>query len=79
MRIEEKIIEYIHELPEHEKAEMLDFIDYLKTKVERKGMKEWTEFSLSSAMRGMEGKKHHIQLKILKSHFNDFRRPDCPF
>jgi hypothetical protein len=70
MRIEEKIIEYIHELPEDEKAEVLDFIDYLKTKVERKGMKEWTEFSLSSAMRGMEGEETLYSIKDLKESFS---------
>jgi hypothetical protein len=70
MRIEEKIIEYIHELPEHEKAEVLDFIDYLKTKVERKGMKEWTEFSLSSAMQGMEGEEIPYSIEDLKELFS---------
>jgi len=55
MSLEEKIIQYIHELPEHEKADVLDFISYLKGKVDTKEMKEWTEFSLSSAMWGMEG------------------------
>jgi hypothetical protein len=70
MRIEEKIIEHIHELPEHEKAELLDFIDYLKTKVERKGMKEWAEFSLSSAMRGMEGEETPYSIEDLKESFS---------
>jgi hypothetical protein len=70
MRIEEKIIEYIHELPEHEKAEVLDFIDYLKTKVERKGMKEWADFSLSSAMRGMEGEETPYSIEDLKESFS---------
>ena len=70
MRIEEKIIEYIHELPEHEKAEVLDFIDYLKTKVERKGMKEWADFSLSSAMRGMEGEETPYSIEDLKELFS---------
>jgi len=70
MRIEEKIIEYIHELLEHEKAEVLDFIDYLKTKVERKGMKEWADFSLSSAMRGMEGEETPYSIEDLKELFS---------
>ncbi len=70
MRIEEKLIEYIHELPEHKKAEVLDFIDYLKTKVERKGMKEWADFSLSSAMRGMEGEETPYSIEDLKESFS---------
>jgi len=66
MRIEEKIIQYIHELPEHEKAELLDFINYLKTKGERREMKEWAEFSLSSAMQGMEAEDTPYSLDDLK-------------
>jgi arsenate reductase-like glutaredoxin family protein len=70
MTIEEKIIQYIHELPEHEKAELLDFIDYLKTKGERKEMKEWAQFSLSSAMRGMETEDTPYSLDDLKESFS---------
>jgi len=32
MKLEEKIIQQVHELPESEKAEILDFIEYLKIK-----------------------------------------------
>ena len=70
MSLEEKIIKYIHELPEHEKAELLDFIDYLKTKGERKAMKEWAQFSLSSAMRGMEAEDTPYSLDDLKESFS---------
>jgi hypothetical protein len=70
MSIEEKIIQYIHELPEHEKAELLDFINYLKTKGERRGMKEWAEFSLSSAMQGMDDEDTPYSLDDLKESFS---------
>ena len=70
MSIEKKIIQYIDELPEHEKAEVLDFIDYLKTKGERKEMKEWGAFSLSSAMRGMEAEGSIYSLDDLKETFS---------
>lgn len=70
MSIEEKIIQYIHELLEHEKAEVLDFIDYLKTKGERKAMKEWTVFSISSAIRGMEAEDTPYSLNDLKESFS---------
>lgn len=70
MNIEKKIIQYIHELPEHEKAEVLDFIDYLKNKGERKAMKEWTVFSISSAMRGMEAEDTPYSLDDLKESFS---------
>ena len=51
MTVEERILRYIHELPESKKAEVLDFVEYLSTRIEDK---EWSEFSLSSAMRGIE-------------------------
>jgi hypothetical protein len=70
MGIEKKIIQYIHELPEQEKAEVLDFIDYLKTKGERKAMKEWVDFSISSAMRGMEVEDTPYSLDDLKESFS---------
>jgi hypothetical protein len=70
MSIEKKIIQHIHELPEHEKAEVLDFIDYLKSKGERKAMKEWAVFSISSAMRGMEAEVTPYSLDDLKESFS---------
>jgi ssDNA-specific exonuclease RecJ len=70
MSIEKKIIQYIHKLPEHEKTEVLDFIDYLKTKGERKAMEEWVGFSISSAMRGMETEDMPYSLDDLKETFS---------
>ena len=70
MSIEKKIIQYIHELPEHEKAEVLDFIDFLKTKGQRKAVKEWTDFSISSAMRGMEAEDTPYSLDDLEESFS---------
>jgi hypothetical protein len=54
MGLEEKIIQKVNNLPETEKAEVLDFIEYLKAKAGKKERKVWNDFSLSSAMRGME-------------------------
>jgi len=70
MSIEKKIIQYIHELPEHDQAEVLNFINYLKTKGERKAMKEWADFSISSAMRGMEAEVTPYSLEDLKETFS---------
>jgi len=70
IEIEKRIIQYIHGLPEHEKSEVLDFIDYLKTKGKRKEMKEWEVFSLSSAMRGMEAEDTIYSLDDLKETFS---------
>jgi formylmethanofuran dehydrogenase subunit B len=70
MSIEKIIIQYIYELPEHEKAEVLDFIDFLKTRGQRKAVKEWTDFCISSAMRGMEAEDTPYSLDDLKESFS---------
>ena len=51
MSLEEKIIRQLHDLSENKKAEVLDFVEYLRTK---DAEKDWSELSLSAAMRGME-------------------------
>jgi hypothetical protein len=66
MSLEEKIIEGIRDLPESNKAEVLDFVEYLKTKTEEK---DWSVFSLSSAMRGMEDENPPYSLRDLKESF----------
>jgi len=63
MNIEEKIITQIHELPETKKAEVLEFVNYLST---RKSNKDWSDFSLSSAMRGMEEEYSSYSLDDIK-------------
>ncbi len=67
MTFEEKIIRGIHELPESKKAEVLDFVEYLKSKSEEK---KWSEFSLSSAMRGMEDELSLYSLEDIKESFS---------
>jgi hypothetical protein len=44
-------------LPESKQMEILDFAEYLHAKTEREEKREWTDFSLASAMRGMEKEK----------------------
>jgi len=67
MSLEEKIIRHIHELPESKKAEVLDFVEYLKSKTDER---DWSEFSLSSAMRGMEDEISLYSLEDLKESFS---------
>lgn len=67
MSLEEKIIRHIHELPESKKAEVLDFVEYLRSKTEEK---EWSEFSLSSAMSGMESEMSPYSLEDIKESFS---------
>ena len=66
MSLEEKIIQHIHELPESKKAEVLNFINYLRSKTEER---DWSDFSLSSAMRGMESEISPYSLEDLKESF----------
>ena len=66
MSLEEKIIQHIHELPESKKAEVLDFVEYLRNKIEER---DWSDFSLSFAMRGMENEISPYSLEDLKEAF----------
>jgi len=56
MGVTEKIQQYIQKLPQPLQAEVLDFAEYLLSKVERETEEEmdWSALSLMSAMRGME-------------------------
>jgi hypothetical protein len=66
MSLEEKIIRHVQELPESKKAEVLDFVEYLRSKTEER---EWSEFSLSSAMSGMENEVSPYSLEDIKESF----------
>jgi len=67
MNLEEKIIEQFHKLPEDKKAEVLDFVKYLRSKTEEK---DWSELSMSSSMRGMENEDTPYSLADLKESFS---------
>ena len=67
MSLEEKIIRQVHELAESKKAEVLDFVEYLKAKTEEK---EWSGFSLASAMRGMEDEDSLYSLRDIREVFS---------
>jgi len=58
MLVTKKIHENVQKLPEPFQVEVLDFVEYLLTKSERKitqhSEADWSSFSLASAMRGME-------------------------
>jgi len=54
MPIAEKIHQHVQRLPTNVQAEVLDFIEYLLAKTERQEEREWSDLSLTSAMRGME-------------------------
>jgi hypothetical protein len=65
MTVMEKIMQHIQSLPESLQTEVLDFVEYLEVKI-GKNEAEWTAFSLSSAMRGMEGEPPLYSVQDLK-------------
>jgi len=70
MRLEEIILKHLQDLPDPEKAEVLNFIEYLQAKTEKKERSDWTTFSLSSAMRDMGAEDTPYSLDDLKESFS---------
>jgi len=70
MSLAEKIIKNIQALPKSKQVEVLDFVEYLRSNVEKQERKDWTDLSLSSAMRGMEDEKSPYSLDDLKEIFS---------
>ena len=54
MSLAEKIMEKVKLLPEDKQSEILDFIYFLSKKMNEEERKEWSQFSLETAMRGLE-------------------------
>ena len=58
MSVTEQIIQRLNQLSEIEQSEVLNFVDYLETRgralKQKQDTKQWAEFSLDSAMRGLE-------------------------
>jgi len=54
MAIVERIQQYVQKLPTSFQAEVLDFVEYLLAKAERREEGDWSDLSLALAMRGME-------------------------
>ncbi len=69
MSLEETIIKDFQELPPPEQAEALNFIEYLKAKASKKERKNWSTFSLSSAMHGIEDEETPYSIEDLKEAF----------
>ncbi len=57
MSLTERIIKNVKTLPESKQIEVLDFVEYLRSRAEKEENIEWNNFSLSSAIRGMEDEK----------------------
>ena len=75
MSLSEHIIKHLQNLPESFQAEVLDFVEYLEAKL-NKGRKyngeetDWSELSLSSAMRDMEEEYSRYSLSDLKERYS---------
>jgi hypothetical protein len=54
MMIAEKIQQHVQQLPAAFQAEVLDFIEYLLAKSNKRAEDDWSDLSLTLAMRGME-------------------------
>jgi len=54
MKTSDAINKKVHELPEPLQREVLDFVEYLACK-QVKEDSDWSVFSLTSALRGLEG------------------------
>ncbi|MGR3174955.1 MAG: DUF2281 domain-containing protein [Candidatus Scalindua sp.] len=69
MSIAERININVKRLPESKQIEVLDFVEYLKSRAEKEEYKEWNDLSLSSAMRGMEDEQSPYSINDLKESF----------
>ncbi len=59
MSMSKEISEHVEKLPEVFQTEVLDFVEYLESKISRDNRRgvedeDWSQLSLSFAMRGME-------------------------
>jgi hypothetical protein len=54
MSVVDRITKDLQSLPESAQAEVLDFIEFLKTKTQAAEDADWSALSLAQAMRGME-------------------------
>ena len=69
MSVAEKIIEKVKSLPEEKQVEILDFIDFLLKKVNEEERKQWSQFSLEEAMRGLEAEETIYTFEDIKEKY----------
>jgi len=67
----EKIVENLKMMPEPAQAEVLDYVEYLKSKQDHGSEDyEWGEFSLDSAMRGIAEEPSQYRVEDVKEKFS---------
>ncbi len=73
MTVAEKIVNHVQQMPEPERVEVLDFIEYLETKARQRRVRDeeekWSDLSLASALRGMEDETSDYSTNDLKETF----------
>lgn len=69
MSLAEKIIEKVKLLPKDKQSEILDFIDFLSKKVNEEERKQWSQFSLEMAMRGLETEETLYTVEDIKERY----------
>lgn len=71
MSIAEKIVEQVRALPESAQTDVLDFVEFLKTKSSNASADDtdWSKLSLDQAMRGMENEPSPYTERDLKEVF----------
>ena len=69
----EAILQHLRNLPEQARREVLDFVEFLSSRRVTSGPRDedgaWSEFSLASAMRGMEDEGTPYTLTDIKESF----------
>ncbi len=66
----EKIVENLKTMPESAQTDVLDYVEYVKSKEERGGNGyQWTQFSLESAMRGIAEEPTSYEVQDIKEKF----------
>lgn len=70
MNYDDLVIRKMHELPDSMKMEVLNFIEHLKSQQQENDNDDWADFSLSSALIGMEEEPVLYSLRDLKELFS---------
>jgi len=73
MTTAQAIAQYVQSLPEASQREVLDFVEFLRSRKSSDALREddaaWSDFSLTSAMRGMEDESAPYSKADLKESF----------
>ena len=73
MTTAQAIAQYVQALPEAAQREVLDFVEFIRSRTSPGAIREddtaWFDFSLTSAMRGMEGETAPYTMADLKESF----------